>query len=77
MGFDGFDEALGDEGDDVGLVGEVEGGVLHGFEQGQEAVHGGGAGVDEGLDVVVEVGVADLVHVDGAEGIAGGEVTTM
>ena len=68
VGLDGLDHALGDEGDDVGLVVELERGVLHGLEQRLEAVHGAGAGVDEGLDDVVEVGVADLVETDGALG---------
>ena len=69
---DGFDEALGDEGNDVGLVGEVEGGILYGFEQRREALHGLGAGVDERLDLVVQIDVADVVHVDGAERLCGG-----
>ena len=68
----GFDQALGDEGDDVGLVGELQGGVLDGLEQGLEAIHGAGAGVDHGLDLVVEIGVTDVVHVDGAKRLAGG-----
>ena len=55
---------------DVGFIGEVEGGVLNGFEQGLHALHCSGAGVDERLDGVVEVGVADLLHVDRAERIA-------
>ena len=72
LGLDGLDEALGEEGDDLGLVGEFERRILNGFEQRLETIHGAGAGVDQRLDLVVEVGVADLVHVDGAERIAGG-----
>ena len=35
------------------------------------------AGVDERLDLVVEIDMADLVHVDGAGGSPAGEETTM
>ena len=69
---DGLDEALGQQGGDVGLVGEVERSVLHGLQQRDEALHGRAAGVDQRLDLVVEIGVADLVHVDGAERLACG-----
>src|SRR6202011_5278626 len=69
---DGFDEALGDEGDDVGLEGKFDGSVLDRLEQRLEAFHGGGARVDQRLDLQVQGGVADLVHVHGAEGRTAG-----
>jgi len=49
---DGLDEALGHQGDDVGLVEELERGVLHAAEHGLNALHRGAAAVDHGLDDV-------------------------
>jgi hypothetical protein len=70
--FDGLDEALGDEGDDVALVGELERSVLDATEKGLEALHGLAAAVDLGFDQVVEIDVADLFQVDGnAGGVVG------
>ena len=72
-GFDGADEALGDEGDDAGLVFEVERGFGYGLEQGGEPLHRLRAGVDERLDFVLEVEVADLRQTDGAGSVGRGD----
>ncbi len=41
-----FDEALGDERDDLGLIGVLEGRILDDTKQRCEALHGLGTGVD-------------------------------
>ena len=71
-GFNGFDQAFGEERHDIRLVNIVEGGILHWLEQRCKALHGGGASVDQGFNCVVQVEVADLVHADGARGGGGG-----
>jgi hypothetical protein len=72
VSLDRFDEALGEERYDLGLIGVLERCVLNGFEERLEALHGLSASVDHRLDFVVEIAVADIVHVDGAERVAGG-----
>jgi len=72
LNLDGLDEALRQQGRDIGLVVKVDGGILHRLQQRNQPLDGGAARVDEGLHLVVKIGVADLVHVDGAERVAGG-----
>ena len=60
--FDGADHALGDERDDVAAEGVFKRRFAHGLQEGQQAVHGGGAGVEQRLELEMEIGVPDLVH---------------
>ncbi len=56
---------------DLCFIGVFERGVLNGSEQGLEAFHRLSSRVDQRLDLIVEIGVADIVHVDGAERVSG------
>jgi len=65
-GFDGADHAFDDEGDDVFTIAIGEGGIADDIEEGLEAIDGFRAGVDERFNLIVQVDVADLAHVDGS-----------
>ena len=65
-GLDRANHALDDQGHDVAAIGVIEGRILNRLEKGQKPVQGGRASVQQRLNLVMKVGVANLPHVDGS-----------
>src|SRR5882757_11388150 len=65
-GFDALDEALRNKRNDIVLVVEIERSILHSLEQRLQAIGCGCARIDQRLDLIVKVDVADVVKVDTA-----------
>ena len=62
--FDGADHAFGDERDDVAAKGVFERRLADRLQERQQAVHRGGPGIEQRLELEMQIGVANLVHAD-------------
>ncbi len=65
-GLDRPDHAFDHQGHNVAAVGVVEGRILDRLEKGQKPVQDRSASVEQRLDLVMKVSVANFAHVDGS-----------